>query len=111
MTQASNSQTFQYGGCRNLPHNASRLACRVGQSLLSLSYSPAPPYSIFTGRNNMSHLCDPMYDATRPGGYALDECQCPICHGILPGFVGIPGEWPCRCSDEDIDTFQEPSHG
>ena len=42
----------------------------------------------------MSHLCDPMYDATPTGGYALDECQCPICHGIRAGFVGFPGEWP-----------------
>jgi hypothetical protein len=47
-----------------------------------------------------------MYDAMPPEGPDTEEGVCPVCQGILPGFIGFPGEGPCSCPGEDIDPFQ-----
>ena len=39
---------------------------------------------------------DPYMDVP-PGGEALAEGVCEVCHGVKDGFVAFPGEWPCRC--------------
>jgi hypothetical protein len=51
-------------------------------------------------------MSDPEYVAVPPGGYSEDEGICPVCHGILPGYTGIEGEWPCECDkvDQMIDA-------
>ena len=36
-----------------------------------------------------------------------DEGICGVCHGVIPGYVGYPGEWPCECVVEGEDKANE----
>jgi hypothetical protein len=38
-------------------------------------------------------------DYAPTGGYTIDEGICEFCHGVKEGYVGLPGEYPCRCGD------------
>ena len=42
-------------------------------------------------------MSDPNYNAVPPGGYRIDPGICEDCGGVMGGFVGFPGEYPCQC--------------
>ena len=53
-------------------------------------------------------------DYPPPGGYAPDAHICRVCGGVMPDFIGFPGEYPCVCSNqypeyddtEDVERWQ-----
>jgi len=57
-------------------------------------------------------LSSPPYQTTMKN----PKDTCPYCGGILPGYVGVEGEWPCECEkdvwlDMKLDEYMMKKKG